>query len=179
VLETLSQIGELVGGFGALLALIYLATQIRQNNVIARAQSRQTLLDTWSAGNWDLVRDTELLKAFAAGLSSWPDISDALKTKFDIGMSRFTTNIQNGLLLSDAGLLDEKVLDQISNYLVISVLSPGGRRWWDETSVVQPDVREYIERRLADGDTGMPPIDEAFPYWMAMVENKRSVERQD
>ena len=174
MLETLSQIGELVGGFGALLALIYLATQIRQNNVITRAQSRQTLLDTWSAGNWDLVRDTELLKAFAASLSSWPDISDDLKTKFDIGMSRFTTNIQNGLLLSDAGLLDEKVLDQISNYLVISVLSPGGRRWWAETSIVQPDVREYIERRLADGDAGMPPINEAFPYWMAMVENKPS-----
>jgi hypothetical protein len=72
VLETLSQIGELVGGFGALVAQINLATQIRQNYVIARAQSRQTLIEPWSAGNWDLARDSELLRAFAAGLSPWP-----------------------------------------------------------------------------------------------------------
>jgi hypothetical protein len=66
MLEILSQIGELVGGLGALIALIYLARQIRQSNVIVRAQSRQTLLDTASAGDWHLACDTDLLKAFAA-----------------------------------------------------------------------------------------------------------------
>lgn len=70
MLETLSQIGELVGGLGALLALVYLAVQIRHNNAIAKAQSRQTLIDTWAAGNWDLVRDSELLRAFLPGLAA-------------------------------------------------------------------------------------------------------------
>ena len=171
MLETLSQIGELVGGFGALFALIYLAVQIRQNNKISRAQSRQTLIDTWSASNWDLVQDTELLRAFGAGLSRWPDLSDEQKTKFDLGMSRFLANIWNGLLLQDAGLLDEKVLDEISNYMVISVLSPGGSRWWNETALATPEVREYIERRLAAGDAGLP-IDEALPYWMSMADDR-------
>ena len=167
----LGALGEFVGAFAVIATLIYLATQIRQNNIIARAQARQALLDTFSAGNWDLARDTELLKSFAACLSRWPDAPDDQKTKFDIGMSRFLTNIQNGLLLCDAGLLDEKVLHQVSDYMVICVLSPAGGRWWKETSMVVPDVREYIERRLADGDTDMLPINESHPYWMDMVVN--------
>jgi hypothetical protein len=177
LIETLSQIGELVGGFGALAALVYLALQIRQNNIIARAQARQSLIDTWSAGNWDLARDYELLTAFAAGLSLWPDIPNDQRTKFDLGMSRFIANIQNGLLLHETGLLDRKVLDEISAYMVISVLSPGGRQWWDETSIVNPGVRQYIDQRVAEEGAGMKPIDEAFPYWMAMVENENSGKR--
>jgi hypothetical protein len=173
LIETLSQFGELVGGIGALAALVYLALQIRQNNIIARAQARQSLIDTWSAGNWDLVRDNDLLTAFASGLSLWPDIPDDQRTKFDLGMSRFLANIQNGLLLHEANLLDRKVLDEISAYMVISVLSAGGRRWWDETSIVHPAVRQYIDQRVAEEGAGMKPIDEAFPYWMAMVEKKQ------
>jgi hypothetical protein len=46
VIETLSQVGELVGGIGALAALVYLATQIRQNSAIARAHIRQSLADS-------------------------------------------------------------------------------------------------------------------------------------
>jgi hypothetical protein len=174
MLETLSQIGELVGGLGALLALIYLALQIRQNNIIARAQARQTLLDTWSSGNWDLVRDTDLLTAFASGLNLWPDIPDDQRIKFDLGMSRFLTNIQNGLLLREAGLLDQAILDQTSNWMVASALSPGGHRWWKETAVVPLEVREYIDKRLANEAGQTVGLSETFPYWMSMAEGKSS-----
>lgn len=41
MLDSLSQLGEFLGGIGALVALVYLAIQIRQSNAIARAQSRR------------------------------------------------------------------------------------------------------------------------------------------
>jgi hypothetical protein len=71
-----------------------------------------------------------------------------------------------------AGRLDEKALKQTSDYIVISVLSPGGSQWWAETSMVWPELREYIDGRLAEGDAGMLPINEALLYWMSMVANK-------
>ena len=58
-----------------------------------------------------------MLKAFAAGLSKWPDISNEDKITFDVGMGRYLANIQNGILLRDSGLLDADVLDQTANYL--------------------------------------------------------------
>ena len=75
------------------------------------------------------------------------------------------------LLLRDAGLLDEKMLEQISDYMVISVLSPPGRRWWSDTVFVAPEVREYIDSRLATA-TGLPTMGEAMPHWMSMGKSR-------
>lgn len=171
-MEVFSQVGELVGGFGALFALIYLGVQIRQSNVLARAQSRQTLIDTWSAGNWDLARDPDLLRVFGAALSRWPEISDRDKTAFDIAMTWFLANLQNGLLLMEAGLLDAEVLDQTAGYMVASAASEGGGRWWRETMLVPPTVRVYVECRLAADEADLPSIDKVVPYWMSMADDE-------
>ena len=65
MLETFSQLGELIGGIGALAALVYLAVQIRQSNTVAKAQSRQTLLDTFSQTDWDMAREVDLPRVFS------------------------------------------------------------------------------------------------------------------
>jgi hypothetical protein len=171
VLEVLSQIGELVGGLGAMIALIYLARQIQQSNVIVRAQSRQTLLDTASAGDWDLARDTELLEAFGAALDRWPDITDEQRTKFTLGMNRYLANIQNGLQLHEAGLVDETLVRQMGNNMAMCSLTPGGARWWtDAERSIQPDVYAYVERLRAEmegeGTGGLH--DELLPFWLRM-----------
>jgi hypothetical protein len=89
-------------------------------------------------------------------------------------MSRFLTNIQNGLLLREAGLLDQAILDQTSNWMVASALSPGGHRWWKETAVVPLEVREYIDKRLANEAGQTVGLSETFPYWMSMAEGRSS-----
>jgi hypothetical protein len=110
-----------------------------------------------------------MLKAFAARLSRWPDISNEDKTTFDIGMGRYLANIHNGLLLRDAGLLDDAVLDYVPTYMVSCAASRGGSRWWKDTIMASPEVRTYIERRLTKGDAGMASVDELLPHWMAMA----------
>jgi hypothetical protein len=171
VLEVLSQIGELVGGLGALIALVYLARQIQQSNVIVRAQSRQTLLDTASAGDWDLARDTELLEAFGAALDRWPDISDEHRTKFTLGMTRYLANIQNGLQLHEAGLVDAALVRQMGNNMATCALAPGGARWWAAAErIIQPDVYAYVERLRAEMEDEGPGglLDEVLPFWIRM-----------
>ena len=46
MLEIFANVGEIVGGIGTILALVYLALQVRHSNRIARASSRLTLMDT-------------------------------------------------------------------------------------------------------------------------------------
>jgi len=87
-IQDLGSLGEFIAAIATVATLAYLAVQIRQSNVTARAQSRQTMIDTWSSTNWDLARDPRMLKAFAAGLSRWPDISNEDKTTFDMGMGK-------------------------------------------------------------------------------------------
>ena len=172
-IQDLGSIGEFTAAVATVATLAYLAVQIRQSNTAARAQSRQTLIDTWASRNWDLARDPRMLRAFAAGVTRWPDISNEDKTVFDLAMGTYLANIQNGLLLRDAGLLDESVLDQTANYMVMSAFSPGGSRWWSETGMASPEVRTYIEQRLANRDVSMISIDEMMPYWMAMASDRQ------
>ncbi len=105
MLETFAQVGEFVGGFVAIAALAYLAVQIRQSNLLARAQSRQTLLDTFSQTNWVVAQNADLARVLAVGMRRWPDTSDADKTTFDLAMALYLSTLHNGLLLLDAGML--------------------------------------------------------------------------
>jgi len=175
VLETLAQFGELVGGLGAIAALVYLAIQLRHSNALSRAQSRQTLLTTFAQITWEMSRDAHVLRVIAIGLRSWPDISNSEKTTFDLTMGRYLFNLQNGLLLRDAGMLDSKTLDEIADYMLACVVTEGGQRWWKETTVAPPQVREYIEWRLAHPETLPGRMDQLMPHWFAMAEENSEV----
>ncbi len=170
MLEILAQVGELVGGIGALAALVYLAIQIRQSNALARAQSRQNLLDTFSQTNWEVARNDYVKRVIAAGLQYWPDIPDADKTTFDLTMGRYLSNLQNGLLLRDTGMLDTQTFDETANYMLMCVLTDGGQRWWKDTKFAAPGLRAYIDERIARPATLPGQFDQLVPHWAALAE---------
>jgi hypothetical protein len=171
-IQDLGSIGEFVAAIATVGTLAYLALQIHQSNTTARAQARQTLIDTWASRNWELARDPRMLHAFAEGLSRWPDLSNESKTIFDTGMGAYIANIQNGLLLRESGLLDAAVYDQIASNMIICVKSVGGARWWKDTSSPSPELRLYVAQRLSENDENLVPIDEAMPWWMALADEK-------
>ena len=177
MLETFAHVGELVGGIGAIVALAYLAIQIRQSNLLARAHSRQILLDTFSQMNWEVSRDADLARVLAVGLRRWPDMSDADKTTFDLAMARYLSNLHNGLLLLDAGILDERTFEETANYMLISIVAGGGAKWWRETVFAAPRVREYIEQRLAHPETLPGPFDQVVPHWSALADARGDPEQ--
>ncbi len=172
MLEIFSQIGELVGGIGAIAALVYLAIQIRQSNALARAQSRQNLLNTFSQTNWEVARNDYVKRVIAAGLQYWPDIPDADKTTFDLTMGRYLSNLQNGLLLRDTGMLDPQTFDGTANYMLMCVITNGGQRWWKDTVFTDPGLRAYIDERLAHPETLPDQFDQSVPHWAALAERE-------
>ena len=46
-METLANIGEILGGLGVLISLIFLAIQIRSGNELARADSQRQARHAW------------------------------------------------------------------------------------------------------------------------------------
>jgi hypothetical protein len=170
MLETFAQFGELIGGIGALAALVYLAVQIRQSNTVAKAQSRQTLLDTFAQTNWEMTRETDLLRVFSLGVQAWPEMPNEDKTLFDLTMSRYIFNLHNGLLLRDARMLDEQTFDFIADFLLAIIDSPGGGRWWNETSFANSLVRDYINKRLENSDGLFPGVRELMPHWYFLAD---------
>ncbi len=173
-IQELGSLGELIAAVATVATLAYLAVQIRRSDNTARAQARQTLIDTWASRNWDLARDSRMLHAFSAGLARWPDISNEEKTTFDTGMGAYLANIQNGLLLRDSGLLDDEVLDRTADYMVVCITSPGGRQWWADTANAWPQVRAYLDRRLASDDTVVASAEESMPHFVGLADGSNA-----
>jgi len=169
IAQILGNYGEFVGAIGVVVTLGYLSLQIRQSTKTARAQSRQTLLDQWSSGNWNLSRDPQLLRVYANALLHWPDLPNDEKTIFDFGMSRFLANIQNGLLLRDSGMIDGSTLDVLVGNIVVCVRTTGGAKWWRDTIQAHPETRAYIDNRLAMEDDSAAALERLMPYWAAMA----------
>ena len=46
-METLANVGELLGGLGVLISLVFLAVQIRNGNELARADSQRQARHAW------------------------------------------------------------------------------------------------------------------------------------
>ena len=169
MLEIFSVVGELLGGIAALAALAYLAIQIRHSNSLARAQSRQTLLDTFSQLNWEMARDKHMAEVISKGLQCWPDLPNSDKTTFDLAMGRYVTNLHNGLLLMDEGMLDQDTFDTIADNLLLCIPTPGGGRWWEETAMVAPLVRDYINHRRLDSEHLPGSFADVLPHWYALA----------
>jgi hypothetical protein len=169
MLEELANIGEVFGGIASLLALGYLAIQIRQANLLARAHARQTLIDTFAQINTEVARDPSLARAIAAGLRYWPHITNEQKTCFDLNMGRYLMNLNNGLLLVEAGMLDQHVFDEIAENMVMCLPMPGGAAWWKETGMATPRVRKYLDLRV-EGAAATPGFDSAVPWWYALAD---------
>ena len=164
----LGALGEFIGSIGVVFTLVYLAVQIRQNTTTGQAQSRQTLLNQWSSANWDLSRDPELLRIYANALTSWPDLPNSEKTMFDVGMGHYLANLQNGLLLRDSGMLDDRTLDMVAGFMMICIRSSGGSKWWQDTAHALPETRKYLDSQLAHDEDPTATAGNLMPHWLAM-----------
>ncbi len=61
--EAIGAIGEVVGAFGVILTLGYLAVQIRQNSAVVRASTRQAISTMQAEVGYRLAQDAELRAA--------------------------------------------------------------------------------------------------------------------
>jgi len=103
----------------------------------------------------------------------WSDLPDVEKTRFDVGMGRFLANLQNGILLRDAGMLDQATLDTTANFMLSCILCEGGAKWWKETGFAWPETRSYLEERVSQARDLPPPAEQLASIWMAMAGDRR------
>ena len=73
--EALAAIGELVGAFGVIATLLYLARQIRGNTIATRLHSYEVILDSYQANHRALTEES-LAELVIRG-STGDDLSDA------------------------------------------------------------------------------------------------------
>ena len=174
-IQDFGSIGELVAAIATIATLFYLAMQIRHSSEATRGASQQALLDTSFDASFELGRDVERLRILGAGLADFDLLNDRDKTIFAIAAQRYVGNLEKGLRLRQAGLIDHETVDSVGAGVLLILRSPGGAKWWQGYRLaVPPIVVEYLERRIADPDENPIAWDAIWPYWARWVAKDRS-----
>ena len=149
-IQDLGSIGEFVAAIATVATLIYLAIQIRHNSEATRGASQQALIDTSFDTSFELGRNVEHLWILGAGMQDFESLTDRDKTTFAVVVQRYFGNLEKGLRLREAGLIDQETLDSVGAGVLLVLRSPGGARWWESYRVAAARiVVDYLDHRVA------------------------------
>jgi len=149
-LQTLSQIGEFLGGLSVLLTLIYLAMQIRDNTKAVRSAGAQQTHDSMLKLYSQLAGDVQLNRAFRVGTR---DIESLTEDEIGIFFAFWSATLfaaQNWLYQRNNGALEEALVMTWLGGVSQSFQSDGFKVYWSERKFMFSDVlQEWVEEIMS------------------------------
>lgn len=153
-LQELGSLGEFVAAIAVLVTLVYLALQIRQSNTLARAQTRERMVEQAQSevykgfiDNPSIVRS--LYKEEALSESEWIQLSGWLLAAM--------RQREYEYFQMKVGVIEKEIWEAYRGLIGIHLGNPRTRRWWDEWGSVPfaPEfcdmVREFLQGNANPG----------------------------
>ena len=164
----LGALGEFVGSIVTIGTLIYLAAQVRQNT---SQQKREELVSIQHGQNSVLaqLQDPRAVRAFALASDDDQTASIEDRAMAVVFVIQYLNHFQIVYDLYHGGSLDDDRYELWEGFAVGMVSSGGLREWWDAESGklgFMPEVRNLIDRRLADEINPPTPISKMWSVFM-------------
>ena len=156
----LGAIGELVGGAGVIVTLVYLALQIRHNTSATRAGNQRSALSAWAAVTAPLHSDPELSGLFAQALDNAEPLSREERIRVHYLLLHIVNFSWDQFVGWQAGIVDEPQVLAWERYIASVVAKPGGRSWWDSVRELYP---EDFQMRFTQAIETVAPYD-SLPF---------------
>ncbi len=127
-LTQLANLGEFIGGVAVLVTLVYLATQVRQGNRLARAQVQQD--NARMAMDFGMASDLEATELFIRARTDYDSLSNAEKV---LAGTRFAARVNYYETLFYARLRGDVDDDLWESRLarMKSIIGSGGEQLWE------------------------------------------------
>ncbi len=162
--DAVGAIAEIVGAIAVIASIVYLATQIRSNSAIARAESQRELLDisAWFAGT---QTDAELRRVVRAGFNNFAGLSKDEQLQFHSWIHPIAAQIEAAYRMNKGGLLENVSYFGFRNGFISMILTKGGSKWWQACSWMFVDFGVEIDARVADEGKSITPWTELLPFF--------------
>ncbi|MGK0223851.1 MAG: hypothetical protein ACI9ON_003098 [Limisphaerales bacterium] len=148
--QLLGNYGEFVGAIAVVATLLYLTTQIRQNNELLRSGSRQTLVanDVTS-----LTTNVENADVFAKLVSNG-EFSAEEQMRLSFMYALDLRNREFEYFQYTNGLLDEETWQSYRQVILVNHSTDLGRKWWHEIGreFVDPQFAALVDELLIDAE---------------------------
>jgi len=149
-LESLGQIGELVGGLGVVVSFVYLAVQLRQNSKMLKLGNLQQTLDASRHNFIASLEGRDVIGALVKSRSGGP-LTDEEELINQFWFNAQMRNFENAFLQHQGGALDEEVLVAIRAKTKMALKTQRGReRWKVIASQAVPSFGRWVSDILAE-----------------------------
>lgn len=129
-LQTLANIGEIIGAVTVVLSLIYLATQIRQNTQAQRSENYSRALDRLAAMQSTMAQDEEYGLMFSKGVIDAQQLTPRERLRFTWRCYEVFGVFEFMFHASKTDALPKEVWERWSLSLAWWMSFPGVQAWW-------------------------------------------------
>ena len=152
-LQTLSQLGEFVGGLGVIFTLVYLAIQVRSNTNSQRADMTARILERLAAQQHTFGFDVAANKFFMQGVSDPTSLSMEERSRFQWVMNEFLSSMEFLQQQYEEGNVDEQVWLRWAKTMDFWFSFPGVKAYWAGRATPYTDsFTRYIEQQIENND---------------------------
>jgi len=156
-ISEIGAVGELIGGIGVIVTLLYLAAQIRQNTKQQRFSSSTTLWEGLSQA-YEPTYHGNNISAYRKGLADEPLDADEYMT-FTFLSFRSMSHFHQIFVSHKEGYIDDTVFNMNRGVLLSFLAAPGTRKYWSNGGRqlgFRSDFVEWVDG-LAEEAQRVPP----------------------
>ena len=131
MLEALGNLGDFIGGLAVIATLLYLATQVRQNTQLLRANALATGSEARLSFNHLLGTDPAAARVYQLGLEDFGSLSEAEQRQFLHLLRAGFGSYQHAFQQYEGGLIDEAAWHQDRTAAAGLLSLPHIQAWWE------------------------------------------------
>jgi hypothetical protein len=147
-LEQWAYLGQIAAAVAVIASLIYLGVQVRQSNVLSRAQTRQSMMELAQEQILIYVNDPELWACvFATG-----KLTDEQNVKAHMWLTASMRQREYEWLAHRDGVMDADMFAAYTSVIAFILGTERNRRWWEtrkEIKEFDPGFMAYVDSLLA------------------------------
>jgi hypothetical protein len=129
-LESLANLGEIIGAVTVVVSLIYLAVQVRQNTQAQQTENFSRALDRVASIQATLSQDPEMSVIFSKGVSDPSDLTSRERMQFTWTMYELFGAFEFMFFVSKANAIPEEIWQRWSSAVAWWLSYSGVRAWW-------------------------------------------------
>ena len=164
-IDQLASIGELLGGVGVILSLLYLAFQLRDQSRGLRSESYGRSLDRLARMQERLAEDDDFSQTFSKGLIDPEGLSVEERIRFTWSLTEMFGDFEYMQHQHMQGDMPEQIWLRWHETIKFWLTFPGTRAWWyGKPSPFSTDFSLFVEECIRDGY--QPERPGAWENWM-------------
>ena len=153
-LQSLANIGEIIGAIVVVLSLVYLAIQVRQNTEAQRTENYARALERLAAMQSTLSQDSELSLIFSKGVVDASQLTPQERMRFTWSLYEAFGAFEFMFLAANTDSIVEEVWSRWSAATAWWLTFPGVQTWWIARPLPFTDTFTlFVDSLLKDNPT--------------------------